>query len=84
MIIMIDESGNLEIEDVEDALLRAGELADLTGRKKTDIVADLLDDGKLNKSAGSDSEIKKDLLDVAQEKAEKLKTLLTTLKEPFV
>jgi hypothetical protein len=79
MITMIDESGDLEIEDVEDALLRVGELADLTGRKKTDIVADLLDDGKLNRSAGSDSEIKKDLLDVAQEKAEKLKTLLTTL-----
>ena len=70
---------DIEIEDVEEALSRADELADLTGRKKADIVADLLDDGQLNMSAGSDSEPNKDFLDVAQEQAEKLKTLLTTL-----
>jgi len=70
---------DIEIEDVEEALLRAEELAEITGRKKTDIVADLLDDGKLNLSAGSDAEVKKDILDIAQEKAEKFKTLITTL-----
>jgi len=69
----------IEIEDVEEALLNAGELAELTGRSKADIVADLLDDGVLNMSAGEDSKIPKDFLDIAQEKAEKLKTLLTTL-----
>ncbi len=70
---------DIDIEDVEEALLRADELATITGRKKTDIVADLLDDGKLNLSAGSDAEVKKDILDIAQEKAEKFKTLITTL-----
>ena len=40
-----------------------------------DIIADLLDDGKLNRSAGEDTEDKKDFLDKAQEQAEKLKTL---------
>ena len=74
---------DIDIEDVEDALLRADELATITGRKKTDIVADLLDDGKLNLSAGADAEIKKDILDIAQEKAEKFKTLLTTLIPVF-
>lgn len=69
---------DIEIEDVEDALLKADEYAKVMGRTKKDIVADLLDDGKLNHSAGSDA-TGKDLLDIAQEKAEKLKTLLTTL-----
>lgn len=68
----------IEIEDVEEALKRADELAELTGRKKADVIADLLDDGQLNLSAGGDSE-SKDFLDVAQEKAEKLKTLLITI-----
>ena len=76
---MPTEVDDIDIEDVEDALLRAEELAVITGRKKTDIVADLLDDGKLNLSAGSDAEVKKDILDIAQEKAEKFKTLITTL-----
>ena len=58
-----------EIDDVEDALRRAEELADITGRSKADVVADLLDDGQLNYSAGQDAEPKKDLLDIAQEKA---------------
>ena len=69
----------IEIDDVEDALRRAEELADLTGRSKADVVADLLDDGQLNYSAGQDAEPKKDLLDIAQEKAEKLKKLMTTV-----
>ncbi len=72
-------SDEIEFEDVEDALRRAEELAELTGREKKDIIADLLDDGVLNKSAGEDAEEKKDFLDKAQEQAEKLKTLLTTL-----
>ena len=75
-------SADIEIDDVEDALRRADELAELTGRAKKDIIADLLDDGQLNLSAGEDSE-KKDLLDRAQEQAEKLKSLLTTLIPVF-
>ena len=58
---------------------RADEYAELTGRSKADVIADLLDDGQLNRSAGADIEPEKDLLDIAQEKAEKLKTLLITL-----
>ena len=77
--MLLEAMSDIEIDDVEDALLRADELAELTGRKKTDIVADLLDDGQLNMSAGTDSEKPKDFLDIAQEKAEKLKTLLATL-----
>ena len=69
----------IEIDDVEDALRRADEYAELTGRSKADVIADLLDDGQLNRSAGTDIEPDKDFLDVAQEKAEKLKTLLITL-----
>lgn len=73
------EEPNLEFDDVEDALRRADELAELTGRSKADVIADLLDDGQLNQSAGADSEPQKDILDIAQEKAEKLKTLLITI-----
>ena len=69
-------SRDIVIEDVEDALKRADEYAKLTGRLKKDIVADLLHDGQLNFSAGSDS---KHLLDRAQEQAKKLQGLLTTL-----
>ena len=69
---------SVEIDDVEDALRRADELAELTGRTKKDVVADLLDDGQLNYSAGEDAN-KSDLLDVAQEKAEKLKSLIITM-----
>jgi len=69
-------SRDIEIEDVEDALKRAAEYAKLMGRTKKDVVADLLDDGQLNFSAGSDS---KHLLDRAHEQAKKLQSLLTTL-----
>ena len=65
----------IEIDDVEDALKRADELAEITGRDKKDVIADLLDDGQLNMSAGEDID-KKDILDIAQEKADKLKALL--------
>lgn len=69
---------DIQIDDVEDALRRADEYAELTGRKKADIIADLLDDGQLNLSAGEDIN-KKDFLDTAQEQAEKLKSLIITL-----
>ena len=72
----------IEIDDVEDALKRADELAELTGRDKKDVIADLLDDGQLNMSAGEDID-KKDILDIAQEKADKLKALLMTLLPVF-
>ena len=61
---MSNMGGEIEIDDVEDALKRADELAELTGRNKRDIIADLLDDGQLNYSAGEDSKTKKDILDV--------------------
>ena len=67
---------DIEIEDVEDALKRANEYAKLMGRTKKNIVADLLDDGQLNFSAGSDS---KSVLDRATDQAKKLQGLLTTL-----
>jgi hypothetical protein len=69
-------SADIEIEDVEDALKRADEYAKLMGRTKKNIVADLLDDGQLNFSAGSDS---KSVLDRATDQAKKLQGLLTTL-----
>ena len=69
-------SADIEIEDVEDALKRAAEYAKLMGRTKKNIVADLLDDGQLNFSAGSDS---KSVLDRATDQAKKLQGLLTTL-----
>ena len=64
---IVMSSDEIEFEDVEDALRRADELAEITGREKKDIIADLLDDGVLNKSAGEDAEEKKDFLDKAQE-----------------
>ena len=67
---MPDDSIDLEM------LERAEIVAEATGRKVEDVIVDLLDDGEANFSAGGDS---KDILDVAQEKAEKLKTLLITL-----
>ena len=72
----------IEIDDVEEALLKADELAEITGRDKKDIIADLLDDGQLNMSAGEDTD-KKDILDIAQEKVDKLKALLMTLLPVF-
>ena len=68
---MADDAINLS--DMEE---RAQIVADATGRKVEDVIIDLLDDGEANFSAGTDS---KDMLDIAQEKAEKLKTLLITL-----
>jgi hypothetical protein len=70
---------DIEIDDVEDALRRADELAELTGRMKKDVIADLLDDGQLNYSAGEDAKETADIFDIAQEKAEKLKALIITM-----
>ena len=36
--------------DIQEALENADEIAELTGRDKADVIADLLDDGKLNNS----------------------------------
>jgi len=54
-------------------------LAEATGRDKSDVLADLLDDGELNFSSGADAVIEKGILDKANEQAEKAKTLLITL-----
>ena len=54
-------------------------LAEATGRDITDVLADLLDDGELNFSSGTDAIIEKGILDKANEQAEKAKTLLITL-----
>ena len=62
--------------DLEEIQRKAEIVADATGRKVEDVVVDLLDDGEANFSAGSDS---KDMFDVAQEKAEKVKALIITL-----
>ncbi len=57
---------------------KAKVIAEATGRCEEDVLADLLDDGKANLTAGGDA-IEKDFLDKAQEQAEKFKALLTTL-----
>lgn len=62
--------------DLEEIQRKAEIVAEATGRKVEDVVIDLLDDGEANFSAGSDS---KDMFDVAQEKAEKVKALIITL-----
>tara|TARA_Y100000310_G_scaffold104332_1_gene102675 strand:- start:1 stop:840 length:840 start_codon:yes stop_codon:yes gene_type:complete len=57
---------------------KAQVIAEATGRCEEDVLADLLDDGKANLSAGQDAK-EKDFLDIATEQAEKLKTFLTTM-----
>jgi hypothetical protein len=57
---------------------KAKVIAEATDRCEEDVLADLLDDGKANLTAGADA-IEKDFLDKAQEQAEKFKALLTTL-----
>ena len=63
--------------DIEEALSNAEEIAELTGRDKKDVIADLLDDGKLNNS----NAIKENTsaIDKATETAEKVHKLLVTL-----
>ena len=57
---------------------KAKVIADATGRCEEDVLADLLDDGKANLTAGADA-IEKHFLDKATEQAEKFKKLLTSL-----
>ena len=63
--------------DIQASLENADEIAELTGRDKGDIIADLLDDGKLNNS----NAIKENTsaLDKATEMAGKTQKLLTAL-----
>ena len=63
--------------DIEEALANAEEIAELTGRDKKDVIADLLDDGKLNNS----NAIKENTsaIDRATEMANKTHKLLTAL-----
>ncbi len=65
-------------DDLTTLAEKATVIAEATGRDEEDVLADLLDDGIANMSAGSDSD-DKDFLDRAQEQAEKFKRLLITL-----
>ena len=70
----------IDLDAITDMAEKAKIIAEATGRKESDVLADLLDDGIANFSAGSDMKVdEKDFLDKAQEQAEKLKKLLTTL-----
>tara|TARA_R110002020_G_scaffold470598_1_gene696631 strand:+ start:763 stop:2046 length:1284 start_codon:yes stop_codon:yes gene_type:complete len=64
-------------DDIIEALENADEIAELTGRDKSDVIADLLDDGKLNNS----NAIKENTsaIDKATQTAEKVHKLLVTL-----
>jgi hypothetical protein len=64
-------------DNIEEALANADEIAELTGRDKKDVIADLLDDGKLNNS----NAIKENTsaIDRATEMANKTHKLLTAL-----
>jgi hypothetical protein len=57
---------------------KAKVIAEGTGRCEEDVLADLLDDGKANLTAGEDAK-KKDFLDKATEQAVKFKNLLKTI-----
>ncbi len=57
---------------------KAKVIAEATGRCEEDVLADLLDDGKANLTAGADAK-EKDFLDKATEQAEKLKAFLTAI-----
>ena len=65
--------------DLVELSEKAQLLAEATGRDKSDVLADLLDDGEMNYSAGTDKKDEKGILDKANEQAEKAKTLLMTL-----
>ena len=64
--------------DLMELAEKATVIADATGRCEGDVLADLLDDGIANLTAGGDA-IAKPFLDKATEQAEKFKKLLTTL-----
>jgi len=68
----------LDVEAITDLAEKAQVIAEATNRRQEDVLADLLDDGIANLSAGADK-AQADFLDKAQEQAEKLKSLLTTL-----
>jgi len=68
----------LDVEAITDLAEKAQVIAEATNRRQEDVLADLLDDGQANMSAGADATTQ-DFLDKAQEQAEKLKGLLTTL-----
>ncbi len=68
----------LDVEAITDLAEKAQVIAEATNRRQEDVLADLLDDGQANMSAGADAATQ-DFLDKAQEQAEKLKGLLTTL-----
>ena len=63
--------------DIQASLENADEIAELTGRTKADVIADLLDDGKLNNS----NALKENTtaLDRATEMANKTHKLLTAI-----
>ena len=63
--------------DIEEALSNADEIAELTGRDKKDVIADLLDDGKLNHSNAIIENTS--ALDRATDVANKTHKLLTAL-----
>jgi len=66
-----------EVPDIQASLENADEIAKLTGRSKSDVIADLLDDGKLNNS----NAIKENTsaIDRATQMAGKTHKLLTAL-----
>ena len=68
----------LDVEAITDLAEKAQVIAEATNRRQEDVLADLLDDGIANMSAGTDADTT-DFLDKAQQQAEKLKSLLTTL-----
>jgi hypothetical protein len=66
-----------EIDESSDIEERAKKLADLTGREYDDVLADLLDDGKLNKS----NEDSPDLVEQLKDAAELIATVQTISKD---
>ena len=64
-------------DDIVEALENAEEIAELTGRDKSDVIADLLDDGKLNNSNAIKDNTS--ALDRATQVASKTHKLLTAL-----
>ena len=66
-----------EVPDIQASLENADEIAKLTGRSKSEVIADLLDDGKLNNS----NAVKENTsaIEKATEMANKTHKLLTAL-----
>ena len=66
------------LHDLTALVEKATVIADATGRCEEDVLADLLDDGIANLTAGEDA-VAKPFLDKATEQAEKFKKLLTAI-----